>query len=228
MGQDFKDPQTLNRYTYCQNNPLKYTDPTGHSSRLWLNAMYGAYTTGLVNSNLLAWGLFATNGLNIGNALHEIAQVVAAQAISKQFGPSILEYQVGKGREADIVAAGQVWEVKPLGGKSPEPQLQMYTELGGLLRGDNTALSKQPINIPVIGNIRMEVTFGLNSGEIYYECYKYKDNGERVRVPNWQVLWEFEWRKGLAELGVAALVAGAILAPEFVLPSIPAFIPALT
>jgi len=24
------DPQTLNRYTYCRNNPLKFTDPTGH------------------------------------------------------------------------------------------------------------------------------------------------------------------------------------------------------
>jgi hypothetical protein len=24
------NPQTLNRYSYCLNNPLKYTDPTGH------------------------------------------------------------------------------------------------------------------------------------------------------------------------------------------------------
>jgi len=24
------DPQTLNRYTYCRNNPLKYVDPSGH------------------------------------------------------------------------------------------------------------------------------------------------------------------------------------------------------
>jgi RHS repeat-associated protein len=27
---DFTDPQTFNRYSYCLNNPLKYTDPTGH------------------------------------------------------------------------------------------------------------------------------------------------------------------------------------------------------
>ena len=27
------DPQTLNRYTYCRNSPLIYTDPTGHSFR---------------------------------------------------------------------------------------------------------------------------------------------------------------------------------------------------
>lgn len=28
--QQLSDPQTLNRYTYARNNPLKYTDPTGH------------------------------------------------------------------------------------------------------------------------------------------------------------------------------------------------------
>jgi len=28
--QDLNNPQCLNRYSYCINNPLKYTDPTGH------------------------------------------------------------------------------------------------------------------------------------------------------------------------------------------------------
>ena len=28
--QDYKNPQTLNRYSYCLNNPLRYTDATGH------------------------------------------------------------------------------------------------------------------------------------------------------------------------------------------------------
>jgi len=27
---DYSDPQTLNRYSYCRNNPLIYTDPSGH------------------------------------------------------------------------------------------------------------------------------------------------------------------------------------------------------
>ena len=27
---DLYDPQSLNRYSYCRNNPLRYTDPTGH------------------------------------------------------------------------------------------------------------------------------------------------------------------------------------------------------
>ena len=28
---DLYDPQSLNRYTYCRNNPLKYVDPDGHA-----------------------------------------------------------------------------------------------------------------------------------------------------------------------------------------------------
>jgi hypothetical protein len=36
------DPQSLNRYSYCRNNPLKYIDPSGH----WdgFNETTGEYT----------------------------------------------------------------------------------------------------------------------------------------------------------------------------------------
>jgi RHS repeat-associated protein len=37
--QDIFNPQTYNRYSYCVNNPLRYTDPTGHGSISdWWNA----------------------------------------------------------------------------------------------------------------------------------------------------------------------------------------------
>jgi len=38
--QDFTNPQCLNRYSYCQNNPLKYTDPSGHFA--WFLPIIGA------------------------------------------------------------------------------------------------------------------------------------------------------------------------------------------
>jgi hypothetical protein len=30
------DPQSLNRYAYCRNNPLRYTDPTGYGWKEWV------------------------------------------------------------------------------------------------------------------------------------------------------------------------------------------------
>ncbi len=39
-GQRLSDPQTLNRYSYCENNPLKYTDPSGHWN--WNKVIRGA------------------------------------------------------------------------------------------------------------------------------------------------------------------------------------------
>lgn len=62
-----QDPQTLNRYAYCRNNPLKYVDPTGHGffSKFWktivgavVGAIVGVLTYGAGFSLMAAgfWG----------------------------------------------------------------------------------------------------------------------------------------------------------------------------
>jgi RHS repeat-associated protein len=52
--QDYSNPQSLNRYSYCSNNPLKYTDPTGHFLNFIIGAIIGAatyaITTAVVNA----------------------------------------------------------------------------------------------------------------------------------------------------------------------------------
>lgn len=58
--QDIYDPQSLNRYSYVRNNPVKYTDPTGHiiqavalaGSEFALGGaeIYG-FTSGFINSS---------------------------------------------------------------------------------------------------------------------------------------------------------------------------------
>ena len=45
------DPQNLNRYSYCLNNPLKYTDPSGES---WEEMLFDPITFGLGNT-LVHW-----------------------------------------------------------------------------------------------------------------------------------------------------------------------------
>jgi RHS repeat-associated protein len=41
----FADPQSLNRYNYCRNNPLAYVDPTGHNPIL-IGMAIGAFMAG--------------------------------------------------------------------------------------------------------------------------------------------------------------------------------------
>ncbi|SHL12484.1 RHS repeat-associated core domain-containing protein [Desulfatibacillum alkenivorans DSM 16219] len=45
------DPQQLNPYAYCSNNPLRYVDPTGHAVVDVTGAMIGVRTTGNIVGN---------------------------------------------------------------------------------------------------------------------------------------------------------------------------------
>jgi hypothetical protein len=48
--QSFANPQTLNRYSYCLNNPLKYTDPSGYYVALVYDDHY--------SDTVAAWNLY--------------------------------------------------------------------------------------------------------------------------------------------------------------------------
>ena len=39
---DWTNPQSLNRYSYCLNNPLRYVDPSGHDEKEYSSAQKGA------------------------------------------------------------------------------------------------------------------------------------------------------------------------------------------
>jgi len=54
-----KNPQSLNRYSYCLNNPLRYVDPTGHQAQ-GLLAAAAALLANPVFGKILAFGLVYT------------------------------------------------------------------------------------------------------------------------------------------------------------------------
>ena len=68
--QDPYDPQSLNRYVYCRNNPIIYNDPTGHF--FWLPVAIGAVMNVAANSGRIhnGWDFmaFASFGASYGAA----------------------------------------------------------------------------------------------------------------------------------------------------------------
>ena len=110
------DPQSLNRYSYCHNNPINYTDPTGHSwKKFWgsiVGAVAGIVGTILTGGNMMVgfqifnffnslqgavnsgnWGGFA-GGL-AGGILGGIAGGAWAGSLVKSFGS--ISFRFGQG-----------------------------------------------------------------------------------------------------------------------------------
>ena len=74
------DSQNFNRYSYCLNNPLKYTDPSGEFIHLLIGAAVGGYINWMINRcqwNASGLASFATGAL---------ASVSTTNAIGGVFG----------------------------------------------------------------------------------------------------------------------------------------------
>ena len=73
---DWYDPQSLNRYSYCRNNPLKYTDPDGNFAvsgfavaayAFVTETAFGGYLATHVLGTIVAWTGLELSAHLIGN-----------------------------------------------------------------------------------------------------------------------------------------------------------------
>ncbi|HEY0828895.1 MAG TPA: hypothetical protein VGE40_12425, partial [Bacilli bacterium] len=175
---------------------LRYTDPTGHSWTWALNTISTAYNNFNISSGDASLMIFGANAIGDKKSkegapafsqlyvpFHEIAQINVAKKLYQVTGEEAqlekrLKSNDGKKRksyEADIVLGKQVWEVKPINGADPVPQLELYEKIGGLKRG--TQLTDPITGINVFGNLNMEITFP-NAGEAVYQLYL-EEGGKR-------------------------------------------------
>lgn len=197
------NPLSLNLYTYVHNNPLRYSDPSGHMPHALLNGFLldfiGGREDGTRYTNWeLSNAVFNANGNSDKGrykALHEIAQIHASAKIHSELGLGVqLEYKVTEKRKywfdsnyyVDIVATdGQMWEVKarrdaPFGGtdgyyEDAEAQLDKYSSLNDNLK---RGVTLSPIEgIVIVENLRMNIEF-IENGKILYDFYLVDGDGE--------------------------------------------------
>jgi len=95
------NPQSLNRYTYVNNNPLAYIDPSGHIAWVPIGAAVGALIgAGVVYGTQVAANL--NRGMDLGRALTtdlDAAKIVRGAVTGAVIG-------TGVGAVASLVAAG--------------------------------------------------------------------------------------------------------------------------
>ena len=140
-----------NLFCYCGNSIVAFADSEGEMPVLLLNALSGLYNSGLLLPEDVTVLTFLFNGGNIYNAFHEVAQLNTAKYIFETTGiSSTLEYKLPNGKEADVMAANMLWEIKPVT-QTGLTQLNGYLDVSGLKPG--SAVMKE--GIPIISNIYM-------------------------------------------------------------------------
>lgn len=206
-------PLSINQYSYCSDNPVGFVDINGCMPVYALNLYSSLYNSNKLTSRELTTAVFLENGLNVWTAFHEIAQLNIAKRLGSLSYPVELEYKIysenernfllfKKVYEVDIVSGQYAWEVKAIGQKGAEKQLQNYLKIGGLKAG----FYMQPImGIPIIDDIKMKITF-TNNGLAYYSFYRLNDFGETVQVSSVEVRNLYYQRLALATVAAGGII----------------------
>lgn len=109
---DFANPQSLNRYSYCINNPLKYNDPTGHFWDWLIDWASIAFDIREVRNN--------PSGQNIGFLIADIALAIVP-FVPAGVGPAVkginkVSKIIGKGEKV-VKGADKLVEGVEVGGR---------------------------------------------------------------------------------------------------------------
>ncbi|MBQ3604305.1 MAG: RHS repeat protein [Clostridia bacterium] len=157
---------TANMMPYCNNNPIIYTDPTGHMSVTLLNNMVDVTNSSIFDDSQIAVLVLLLNGKNLYTAFHELAQLFIARKLKAKGYINIQLEKIFSKKEIDIVATknskNYLWEVKPLGTDASK-QVKEYCKLSGYSKGKNIGT----IEIILFKHLKMKITFDNNGGAFY-------------------------------------------------------------
>jgi RHS repeat-associated protein len=80
------NPQALNRYAYVYNNPLRYTDPSGHAPVILVMMGIGAVSGALINYGVQVAANISQNGLQVQAFTNVNWAAVGASAVAGAVG----------------------------------------------------------------------------------------------------------------------------------------------
>jgi len=152
--QDYTDPQTLNRYSYCRNNPLIYVDPSGH---LFIidDIIIAAATYIAANAAVIAEG--AAIGAAIGGAQAAVTGGNIGMGMLTGAVSGALFAGVAHPITAPLIKAGDWGAVAMVHGAT-----------GALSGGINTAITGGNLSSNILTGA-MTSAFGTASGGVFYK-----------------------------------------------------------
>ena len=165
---DPEDPQTLNRYAYVLNNPLRYIDPTGHQYEsydpyMWVNSTYNEYGFGV---NLIDFRQMAVQRSIVDFGLHSSRndysltsyKSVSDTSISTYYGPPLSSLNSG-----------------PL----PSNSIETIEAVNNIATGVCIGLTCTPSGVTnVIGAGGLILTSAVGLGVDFYEAYVTESRGK--------------------------------------------------
>ncbi|WNY24070.1 hypothetical protein MmiHf6_13950 [Methanimicrococcus hongohii] len=201
---DYYNPQSLNRYSYCYNNPLIYEDPDGHSPifAIWSsitaggilggigfgvdNALVQYYETGQVN--LIEVGKSTLEGVGKGGVIGGTAGIGMAMTteITTYTGSIEATAVISAGISSVASATAEfIPQIDPIlnGEQKVSETIQSIINNGNSRREGMVAFVDSYLPIPAISIADMTKDLSTNNGEDLGKGYSYlsEDISERSR-----------------------------------------------
>jgi RHS repeat-associated protein len=170
-GVDYNDPQSLNRYTYCSNNPLKYTDPSGHSEQDYWNILaIAAVCAAGYDVSQLATDILGNMNMRVNVSAYTVEAHLGAAALVLLTGISLNPEAI-----IPIIIIGGV--------------VLLASAFSDALFGDpnNSGEPGDPGYGPNKGNLKPVDQRYLERQGMDIHDIKYKTFGEKAKIADWDL-----------------------------------------